>query len=230
MTLSIVIGGKWSSSWTMKGWLACKLSGLPFTAETLFLSRPDSAAKLAVASPTGRIPVLRHDGFAITDTLAIAEYLHELAPDSAIWPKDRLARAQARAIAAENHASYAAFRAALPMNLVKRWPIANGVPSSVKLIGRPGVKGEIDRIVASWRETRAAFGGSGPYLFGSSFCFADAMQASEASRFLTYSLDMQPDTRAYVEAVMAHPFVAEWVRGAWEEAEAIGVEACAAFP
>lgn len=230
MTLSIVIGGKWSSSWTMKGWLACKLSGLPFTATTLFLSRPDSAAKLAAVSPTGRIPVLDHDGFLLTDTLAIAEYLHELAPESAIWPRDRQARAHARAIAAENHASYAAFRAALPMNLVKRWPIANGVPSNVKLVGRPGVAGEIDRITRSWRETRARHGAGGPYLFGRDFCFADAMQASETSRFVTYSIDMAEDTRAYVDAVMAHPFVAEWVAGAWAEADAIGRDACAAFP
>lgn len=214
----------------MKGWLACKLSGLPFTAETLFLSRPDSQAKLTAVSSTARIPVLDHDGFKVTDTLAIAEYLWELAPNSALWPKDTRARAQARAIAAENHGYYTNFRAALPMNLVKRWPIANGVPSNTKLLARPGVRGEIDRLTRSWRETRALWGAGGPFLFGREFCFADAMQASEASRFITYSIDMPDDARAYVEAVMTHPYVAEWVEGASREADAIGREACAAFP
>ena len=230
MSFSIVVGGKWSSSWTQKGWLACKLSGLPFTERTLYLSRPTSAAELAAVSPTGRIPVLDHDGLLVTDTLAIAEYLWELAPDSDIWPRERAARAAARAIAAENHASYAALRAALPMNLCKRWPIANGVPSNVKLLGRPGVRAELDRLTESWRQTRAAHGAGGPYLFGARFTFADAMQASEASRFVTYAIETTPHARAYIDAVLGHPFVAEWAAGAEAQAREIGFEACAAFP
>ena len=228
--MRLVIGARWSSTWTMRGWLACRLSGLPFRAETLYLSRPDSKAKLAKASPTGLIPVLEHDGFLVTDTMAIAEYLWELAPGSDIWPAERQARTAARMSAAEMHAHFAELRAALPMNLIKRWPIANGIPSNVKLLGRPGVEQQLARVQDSWRQTRAAWGADGPYLFGARFCFADAMWAPMASRFRTYSVTLDPDAQAYAEAVLAHPLVAEWVAAAEAEARDIGWEACAAWP
>lgn len=228
--MRLVIGARWSSTWTMRGWLACRLSGLPFRAETLYLSRPDSKAKLAEASPTGLIPVLEHDGFLVTDTMAIAEYLWELAPGCDIWPAERQARTAARMSAAEMHAHFVELRAALPMNLIKRWPIANGIPSNVKLLGRPGVAQQLARVQDSWRQTRAAWGAGGPYLFGARFCFADAMWAPMASRFRTYSVALDPDAQAYADAVLAHPLVAEWVAAAEAEAREIGWEACAAWP
>ena len=228
--MRLVIGGKWSSTWTMRGWLACRLSGLPFESETLFLSRADSKAQLAKASPTGLIPILHDGDFAVTDTLAIAEYLWERAPGCDIWPDTLHARTAARSSAAEMHAHFAELRAALPMNLVKRWPIANGVPSNVKLLGRPGVAPQVARVQQSWRQTRAAWGKGGPYLFGARFNFADAMWAPMDSRFRTYSVALEPDAQTYAEAVLAHPLVAEWVAGAEAEARMIGWDACAAFP
>jgi glutathione S-transferase len=228
--MRLIIGGKWSSTWTMRGWLACRLSGLPFETETLFLSRPDSKARLAEVSPTGLIPVLIDDGFLVTDTLAIAEYLWERAPGCDIWPGALRARVAARASAAEMHAHFAELRAALPMNLVKRWPIADGVPSNAKLLGRPGVEAQVARVQRSWRDTRAAWGAGGPFLFGARFTFADAMWAPMASRFRTYSVALAPDAQAYADAVLAHPLVMEWVAGAQAQAREIGWEACAAWP
>lgn len=228
--MRLVIGAKWSSTWTMRGWLACKLAGLLFETETLLLSRPDSKAKLALASPTGLIPVLQDGAFVVTDTLAIAEYLWELAPQSAIWPQDRQARAGARMSAAEMHAHFAELRAAMPMNLVKRWPIAAGIPSNAKLLGRPGVAPQVARVQESWRQTRAAWGAGGPYLFGAQFTFADAMWAPMASRFRTYSVDLAADAQAYADAVLGHPLVVEWVEGAFAQAREISLEACAAWP
>lgn len=230
MTMRLIIGGKWSSTWTMRGWLACKLSGLDFEAETLFLSRPDSKAKLAAISPTGLIPVLIHDDLVLTDTMAIAEYLWELAPHCALWPQDRLARATARAAAAEMHASFAELRAALPMNLIKRWPIADGLPSNIKLVSRPGVPAQIARVQEAWRSCRATWGAGGPFLFGRAFNFADAMYAPMASRFSTYAVELAPDAQAYVDAVLAHPFVAEWIEGAQAQARELGWDVCAAYP
>jgi glutathione S-transferase len=228
--MHLIIGGKWSSTWTMRGWLACKLSGLEFTTETLFLSRPDSKANLAEISPTGRIPVLLHDGMRITDTLAIAEYLWELAPGCAIWPADRKARASARMVAAEMHGHFAEVRAALPMNLIKRWPIKDGVPSNVKLLDRPGVRENIARVETIWRDTRADWAAGGPYLFGDTFTFADAMYAPMASRLRTYSVDIATDSQAYVDACLCHPLVLEWIAGAEEQAREIGWDAVAAWP
>jgi glutathione S-transferase len=228
--MRLVIGAKWSSTWTMRGWLACRLSGLPFETETLFLSRADSKAKLEAASPTGLIPVLFDGDVVVTDTLAIAEYLWELSPGCAIWPADRAARAAARSSAAEMHAHFAELRAAMPMNLVKRWPIANGIPSNAKLLGRPGVGGQVARVQESWRQSRAAWGQSGPYLFGAEFCFADAMWAPMASRFRTYSVPLTAEAQAYADTVLAHPLVMEWVAAAEAQARDIGWEACAAWP
>jgi glutathione S-transferase len=228
--MKLIIGGKWSSTWTMRGWLACKLSGLPFETETLFLSRPDSKAKLAAVSPTGRIPVLIDDGQRITDTWAIAEYLWEKAPSSDIWPADAKARTAARMVAGEMHAHFAELRAALPMNLVKRWPIANGVPSNVKLLDRPGVRDQVGRIETIWRETRASWGADGPYLFGPRFTFADAMYAPVASRFRTYAVPVAADSAAYRDACLDHPFVREWIAGAEAQAREIGWDAVAAWP
>jgi glutathione S-transferase len=228
--MRLIVGGKWSSSWTMRGWLACRLSGLAFESETLFLSRPDSKAKLAAISPTGLIPLLIDGDFQVTDTLAIAEYLWEQAPGSDIWPQETRARAAARMSACEMHAHFAELRAAMPMNLVKRWPIANGVPSNVKLLARPGVGAQVARVQESWRQTRKVWGAGGPYLFGRDFNFADAMWAPMASRFRTYAVEIAPDAQAYCDAVLAHPLVAEWIAGAQAQAREIGWEACAAFP
>ncbi len=228
--MKLIIGGKWSSTWTMRAWLACRLSGLAFETETLFLLRPDSKAKLAAISPTGRIPVLIVEDTRITDTWAIAEYLWERCPQSDIWPSDRMARAAARMVAAEMHAHFADLRAALPMNLVKQWPIADAVPSNVKLLDRPGVRDQLARVEQIWRDTRARWSDGEPYLFGDRFTFADAMYAPMASRLRTYSVPVADDTQAYVEACLAHPLVAEWIAGARDQAREIGWEAVAAWP
>lgn len=228
--IRLVIGARWSSTWTMRSWLACRLSGLPFRTETLCLSGAEGADKSAKPSSTGLIPVLEHGGFLVTDPVAIAEYLWELAPGCAIWPGDLKARTAARMSAAEVQAHFVELRAALPMNLVKRWPIRNGIPSHVKLLGRPGVAAQLARVQDSWRQTRAAWGAGGPYLFGAEFCFADAMWAPMASRFRTYSVALAPDAQAYADAVLSHPHVAEWVAAAEAEAREIGWDACAAWP
>ncbi len=228
--IRLVIGARWSSSWTMRSWLACRLSGLPFGTEPLCLSPGEAGGKPGKAASSALIPVLEHGSFRVTDPIAIAEYLWELAPGSAIWPADLRARTAARMSAAEVHADFAELRAALPMNLVKRWPIRNGIPSHVKLIGRPGVAAQLARVQESWRQTRAAWGGGGPYLFGAEFCFADAMWAPMASRFRTYAVTLAPDAQAYAEAVLSHPVVAEWVVAAETEAREIGWDACAAWP
>jgi glutathione S-transferase len=228
--IRLVIGARWSSTWTMRSWLACRLSGLPFRTETLCLSRAEGAETPGKASSTGLIPVLEHDGFLVTDPIAIAEYLWELAPGCAIWPADLRARTAARMSAAEVYAHFAELRAALPMNLVKRWPIRSGIPSYLKLVGRHGVAAQVARVQESWRQAWAAWGGEGPYLFGADFCFADAMWAPMASRFRTYSVTLAPEAQAYADAVLSHPHVAEWVAGAEAEAREIGWEACAAWP
>ncbi len=128
------------------------------------------------------------------------------------------------------HASFAELRAALPMNLIKRWPIANGLPSNVKFVNRPGVPAQITRVQQAWRGCRAQWGAGGPFLFGAKFNFADAMYAPMASRFRTYAVALDADSQTYADAILAHPFVAEWIAGAETQAHDLGWEVCVAYP
>jgi glutathione S-transferase len=208
--------------------MACELAGVERDERTIFLSRPDSKARLADASPSGRLPVLEIDGLRLWDSQAIAEYLWERHPGCGIWPADRAARAMARGWAGEVHADFHDLRAALPMNLIKRWPIRDGLPSNVKLLARPGVAPAIVRLEAIWREATARFGG--PYLAGTAFCFADAMMAMMASRFVTYGVELAPDSMAFIAASQSSPLMRRWIARAEAHAALIGRDVCEAFP
>jgi glutathione S-transferase len=172
--------------------------------------------------------VLEIDGLRLWDSLAIAEYLWERHPGCAVWPADRAARAMARGWAGEVHADFHDLRAALPMNLVKRWPIRDGLPSNVKLLARPGVAPAIARLEAIWQNGTARFGG--PYLTGGGFCFADAMMAMMASRFMTYGVTLSPASMAFISASQSSPLMRRWIARAEDHATLIGRDICAAFP
>jgi glutathione S-transferase len=200
------IGNKRFSSWSLRGWLACRLAGLDFREVVIPLDQPETAARIAAVSPNGRVPCLHHAGRVVWDSLAIAEHCAELAPG--LWPADAAARAHARSIAAEMHAGFAELRKAMWMDVCRRWP------------GRartPGALADIARIVALWRDTRARFGAGGPFLFGRDFNLADAFYAPVVTRFVTWAPELPADARAYVDAVWAHPLVAEWVAAAQAE-------------
>ncbi|MGH7052000.1 MAG: glutathione S-transferase [Acetobacteraceae bacterium] len=204
----LVIGTRRYSSWSMRGWLAVHLAELDVRDEVIRLSG-GSTPEVKQQSPSGLVPYLEHRGVAVWESLAITEYCAELAP--ALWPAERAARAHARAVAAEMHAGFAALRAAMPMKLGGRHP------------GRGRTAGaltDIARIEALWRDTMARFGGSGPFLFGSRFNAADLMYAPVVTRFLTYGPEITAATRAYCDAVRAHPLVARWYDEAAREPEA----------
>ncbi|HEX6141999.1 MAG TPA: glutathione S-transferase, partial [Geminicoccaceae bacterium] len=116
----LVIGNKNYSSWSLRAWIALKLSGLAFEEILVRLSTPESGDELRRRSPSGRVPVLIHGDLVIPESLAIIEYAAELAPGAGLWPEDRAARAEARAVAAEMHAGFQALRHHLPMNLRRR--------------------------------------------------------------------------------------------------------------
>lgn len=203
----LLIGSRRHSSWSMRGWLAVRLANLDVTEEVIRLSG-GVTAEVKARSPSGLVPYLEHRGIAVWESLAICEYCAEIAP--ALWPAERAARAQARAIAAEMHAGFAALRQAMPMHLDRSHP------------GRGRTEGalaDIARIETIWRETHARFAAGGPYLFGAAFTAADAMYAPVVTRFLTYEPEISPATRAYCDAVRAHPLVATWYDAAAREPE-----------
>lgn len=200
------IGNKTYSSWSLRGWLACRLAGIPFREIVHRLDDSDGKAAIAAASPSRKVPCLVIDGQPVWESLAICETMAEL--KAGLWPADAKARAHARAISAEMHAGFMELRRGMWMNLRHRFPGKNRTP---------GALADIERVCAIWRETRGKYGAGGPYLFGAAFNLADAMYAPVVTRFWTWQPDLPADAKAYVDAVMAHPLMAEWAAGARAE-------------
>lgn len=202
----LYIGTRQYSSWSLRGWLPVRLAKLDVDEIVIPLAGGSTAAVKAV-SPGGTVPYLEHRGAKVWESLAICEYCAELSPG--LWPRNSVARAHARAIAGEMHAGFSALRSSMPMNL-------NATDKAGK--GRTeGALGNIARIDALWRETRARFGSGGPYLFGAAFGNADAMYTPVVTRFLTYRPEISAEARAYCEAVRAHPLMSEWFAAAAKE-------------
>jgi len=204
-TLTLVIGNRNYSSWSLRGWLAASLSGAAFDTELVRLSEPGSASALHAHSPAAKVPVLKHGDLVVWDSLAIIEYLAELRPQAGLWPAESPARAVARAISAEMHSGFSALRTHMPMNL----------RASLPGKGRaPGVDADIARIQAIWRDARAR--ADGPFLFGS-YCAADAMYTPVASRFRTYGVELDTPCQAYADALLEWPAFLTWQAAALEE-------------
>ncbi len=200
----LTIGNRRYSSWSMRGWLLVRLAGLAVEVRVVPLRNGDTPEVRAL--PSRLVPFLEHGGLQIWDSLAIAEYCAELAPG--LWPADFAARTRARVISAEMHAGFRALRSTMPMVL--------GVDGS-RVPRTPEALADIARVEALWNDTRAAFGAGGPFLFGADFNAADAMFAPVVARLLTYAPPVGADTRAYCDAIRAHPLVAEWYDDAARE-------------
>jgi glutathione S-transferase len=208
MAGKLVIGTRRYSSWSLRGWLAVRLAGLEVAEEVIPLAGGATAAVKA-ATPAGAVPYLEHDGARIWESLAICEYCAEVAPG--LWPAERVARAEARSVAAEMHAGFRALRMAMPMNLGREFAGAGRNAESLA---------DVARIEALWAAARGRFGAGGPYLFGEVFGAADAMFAPVVARFLTYRPELSAGSVAYCAAVRAHPLVVEWYELAAAEPEA----------
>lgn len=205
--LHLVIGNKNYSSWSLRPWIAMSMAGLPFNETVIQLDTPDTKRLLAEHTKAGRVPVLHHDKLTVWESLAIMEYLADTFPEKKLWPAGKAARAAARAISNEMHAGFSALRNACPMNL--RRPR--------KLVPMPdAAKADCQRIIALWRECRETFGKGGKFLFGK-FTIADAMYAPVVSRFDTYAIPVETDTRAYMDAVMNTRAFREWKEAALKE-------------
>lgn len=206
---TLTISSRNYSSWSLRGWLLAKFSGLPFEEIVMPVDDPAARAELLLLSPSILVPCLVHDGIKVWDTLAIAEYLNEVRPEAGLLPKDRKARAHCRAICGEMHSGFSSLRSALPMNLKAAFP-------GFKVWAR--AQSDIDRIVTIWRECLEEYGG--PYLFGERSA-ADAMYAPVVTRFVTYDVQLDPDIVAYGRGILALPEMQEWIAGAQLEVDEI---------
>jgi glutathione S-transferase len=213
---TLTIASKNYGSWSLRGWLLCKMAGLDFEEKPVSTDDPSTRAELLLLSPSFLVPCLIHDGLKVWDTLAIVEYLHEIAPAAGLLPPDRGQRAHCRSICGEMHSGFSNLRSALPMNIKARFP---GFKSWA------GARGDIERITAIWRECLSEY--NGPYLFGAAPCAADAMYAPVCSRFQTYDVAIDAPSQDYCSTIMAHPFMQEWVAAASvepDELEELDVE------
>jgi glutathione S-transferase len=202
MTLTLYVGNKRYSSWSLRPYVALAHTGLPHDVTTILLGRDTTRAEIARVTPAGKLPVLHHDGVVVWDSLAICEYLNELAPTAQLWPADRAERARARAISAEMHAGFPALRSDMTMDIGATKPGQGHTPEALA---------DARRVLAIWGEALAASGG--PFLFGR-FSIADAMFAPVTTRFTTYGVELDASSRAYVDAVAALPAMVAWRTGA----------------
>ncbi len=219
--LKLYIGNKNYSSWSMRPWVLLKQAGIAFEEVKLrfdsFDSQSNFKQSLRLLTPTGKVPVLDDGGFAVWDTLAIAEYLAEKFPQAGLWPQDSKDRARARSICAEMHAGFTALRSECPMN------IEASLPETGKLILRdkPAVRAELDRLVGMWTELLTQH--KGPLLFGG-FCIADAFYAPVCTRIRTYALPVPAGIAGYIERVLALPGVKAWIDGALAERDFLDIQ------
>ncbi len=210
--LTLVIGNKNYSSWSMRPWVALTAFGIAFNEVRILLDQPDTANRIAEFSAAGRVPVLVAGEITIWDSLAICEYLAEQFPEKHLWPQDVAARAMARSVSAEMHSGFVELRSALSMNIRRHMP------------GRgrtPGAQADIGRISEIWEECLSRFGHH-QFLFGQ-FSIADAFFAPVVMRFRTYGVSLAPALQAYCERVQAHPAVARWIAEALAETETAGL-------
>jgi glutathione S-transferase len=212
--LKLYVANKNYSSWSMRPWVLLKQTGIPFEEVAVRFDSfaPDSHFKRSLqgVNPAGRVPVLVDDGFAVWDTLAIAEYVAEKFPDHHPWPQDAKARARARSICAEMHSGFSALRSHCPMN------IEASLPHIGALVWRDqaGVRNDVQRIVSMWTELLQQH--RGKLLFGE-FSIADAYFAPVCMRLRTYALPVPQLVAEYVDGVCALPGVKAWIDGALAE-------------
>jgi glutathione S-transferase len=219
--MQLYIGNKNYSSWSMRPWVLMRQAGIPFDEVMLRFDAftPESAFKTTLSrlTPAARVPVLVDEGFAVWDTLAIAEYLAEKFPSKQLWPVDPRARARARSVCAEMHAGFGALRSHLCMNIEALLP---EVGERV-LREQPAVRADVERIVQMWSELLATSGG--PMLFGA-FGIADAYFAPVVMRLVTYAVPVPAPIAAYIERVRALDGVAAWCSDALAEQDFLDFE------
>jgi glutathione S-transferase len=194
MAAKLYVGNRNYSSWSIRGSLLVRQSGLECEEIVIPLDLPESREKIAAVSPSGRVPVLHTEGLVIFDSLAIAEYLHERLPAANVWPRSAAARALARSVSAEMHSGFSELRSRMPMDIRAR----HSVPAT------PELAADIARIEAIWTHCRGAHGNGGEFLFGA-WSAADAMYAPVVSRFRTYGVTLSAVARDYAAAVWEWP-------------------------
>ena len=208
--MKLIIGNKAYSSWSLRGWLACKQSGLSFeeVVVPLYDSEWDKRREGDEFAPSsGKVPILWDGDTVVWDSLAIIEFLADRVGREKFWPENEAARAMARSMAAEMHSGYAALRRECTMNIRQVYPPR---PQSSAVLA------DLERLMELWAQARARYGGDGDFLFGE-FGAVDMMFAPVVTRIVTYSLPVARFATGYMHAVLTHPFMQDWIASAQAE-------------
>lgn len=209
--LTLIIGNKSYSSWSLRPWVLMKHSNIVFNEIRLPLCTPQWQEQINQYSPSGKVPVLLDGELRVWDSLAICEYLAEKFPDSSLWPKNGAPRAVARSVSAEMHSGFADLREHMSMNCRGRFP-GRGITEAVTK--------DIQRVVNIWDDCLRRYGAQGDFLFGQ-FSIADAMFAPVCLRFITYEVALEGLSSAYMHRIHNLPAIQEWIRDARGEVETI---------
>ena len=212
--LKLVIGNKRYSSWSLRPWLLMTHFGMPFEEIPVALDTPEFKPTVLKFSPSGKVPCLVDGDLHVHETLAIIEYLAEIFPEHDVWPRDRAARALARALSNEMHAGFMGLRGACPMNLRRSFAFKDRGAAAAK---------DVTRIIEAWRDARGRYGAGGPFLFGA-FSAADAMFAPVVTRLDGYSWPVEGDIRAYMDEILALPAFRAWKAGADAETQIVDAD------
>ncbi len=204
--LTLIIGNKNYSSWSLRPWLVLKHFEIPFKEIVIPLFQPGSKEKILEISPSGKVPSLKHKNLVIWESIAVCEYLAEFFPKKNLWPSDKEARALARAVSAEMHAGFIDLRKACPMNVKATKPQEPTEP----------VKQNIARIIKIWEDSRRMFKKNGDFLFGE-FSIADAMYAPVIWRFNTYGVKLTGIANEYFNTMLKLPAMVNWRQAALKE-------------
>lgn len=211
--ITLVIGNRNYSSWSLRAWLTLRKSGLPHEERRLSLFAPSFDAAIGAFSPSGKVPAIVVNGHSIWDSLAVCEYLNELAGGK-LWPADAKARAHARSISAEMHSGFETLRARMPMNCrAQRRRVAID----------DALTHDIERIQSIWSDAKIQYGGQGRWLYGA-FSIADAFYAPVVSRFQTYGVQVDQLARDYMDWVLADSDLQQWYQASQEEPEVLEEE------
>ncbi len=208
--LTLVIGNKNYSSWSLRPWLALKQTGQPFKELRIPIHEENSLKEILKYSPSGRVPCLADGEVKVWESLAICDYLAERFPKAGLWPAEPKARAYARSISNEMHAGFQALRKNFTMNI--RGRISKPISKEIQE--------DIDRITGIWKESRMNYGKNGAFLFGD-FTIADAMYAPVVTRFITYGVKVDSTSEAYMKSILGIPAMQEWIKAASAEKEVI---------
>ena len=212
--MTLVIADKNYCLWPLPAWLCLKAAEQEFEEVLIRFTDEDRRSQMLKYGPTGRVPVLHHNGLVIWDSLAICEYANDLAPDAQLWPADRSARAVARSFAAEMHATGGAYPGAVRHII---FSLDTNVRRRTETVTpKPEVQESIDHLIGTWQRSLKDFGAGGDFLFGH-FTIADAMSAHLVNRLKTYAIAVPDDIAEYMAAMRDYPHMAQWIKEAEAE-------------